>query len=142
MTKKKNYITNIQEGFIRKTTLNDFFTRSQSYEIKLIKIDHASGQYEGTFKGKMKQMSYSKNFEDKVLEFMKDMNEFVKEQKEFNNSVVDFMKEQKEFNNSVVDFMKEQKEFNQKVDQRLSILEKDMKEIKSLPTIKHELKNK
>ena len=70
------------------------------------------------------------------------MNEFVKEQKEFNNSVVDFMKEQKEFNNSVVDFMKEQKEFNQKVDQRLSILEKDMKEIKSLPTIKHELKNK
>ena len=128
MTKKKNYITNIQEGFIRKTTLNDFFTRSQSYEIKLIKIDHASGQYEGTFKGKMKQMSYSKNFEDKVLEFMKDMNEFVKEQKEFNNSVVDFMKEQKEF--------------NQKVDQRLSILEKDMKEIKSLPTIKHELKNK
>ena len=142
MTKKKNYITNIQEGFIRKTTLNDFFTRSQSYEIKLIKIDHASGQYEGTFKGKMKQMSYSKNFEDKVLEFMKDMNEFVKEQKEFNNSVVDFMKEQKEFNNSVVDFMKEQKEFNQKVDQRLSILEKDMKEIKSLPTIKDELKNK
>ena len=59
---------------------------------------------------------------------MKDMNEFVKEQKEFNNSVVDFMKEQKEF--------------NQKVDQRLSILEKDMKEIKSLPTIKYELKNK
>ena len=128
MTKKKNYITNIQEGFIRKTTLNDFFTRSQSYEIKLIKIDHATGQYEGTLKGGMKQMSYSKNFEDKVLEFMKDMNEFVKEQKEFNNSVVDFMKEQKEF--------------NQKVDQRLSILEKDMKEIKSLPTIKHELKNK
>ena len=128
MTKKKNYITNIQEGFIRKTTLNDFFTRSQSYEIKLIKIDHATGQYEGKFKGKMKQMSYSKNFEDKVLEFMKDMNEFVKEQKEFNNSVVDFMKEQKEF--------------NQKVDQRLSILEKDMKEIKSLPTIKYELKNK
>ena len=135
MTKKKNYITNIQEGFIRKTTLNDFFTRSQSYEIKLIKIDHASGQYEGKFKGKIKQMSYSRNFEDKVLEFMSDVTEFIKEQKEFNE-------EQKEFNNSVVDFMKEQKEFNKKVDQRLSILEKDMKEIKSLPTIKHELKNK
>ena len=98
------------------------------HEIKLIKIDHATGQYEGTFKGKIKLINYSKNFEDKVLEFMKDMNEFVKEQKEFNNSVVDFMKEQKEF--------------NQKVDQRLSILEKDMKEIKSLPTIKDELKNK
>ena len=66
-------------------------------------------------------MSYSKNFEDKVLEFMKDMNEFVKEQKEFNHKVDQRL---------------------HKVDQRLSILEKDMKEIKSLPTIKYELKNK
>ena len=49
------------------------------------------------------------------------MNEFVKEQKKFN---------------------REQMDFNQKVDQRLSILEKDMKEINSLPTIKYELKNK
>ena len=113
MTKKKNYITNIQEGFIRKTTLNDFFTRSQSYEIKLIKIDHASGQYEGTFKGKMKQMSYSKNFEDKVLEFMSDVTEFIKEQKEFNH----------------------------KVDQRLNIIEDKLDIIQSLPTIKKELKN-
>ena len=63
------------------------------------------------------------------------MNEFVKEQKEFNNSVVDFMKEQKEFNHKVDQRL-------DKVDQRLSILEKDMKEIKSLPTIKYELKNK
>ena len=88
------------------------------------------------------------SFENKVLEFMSDMTEFVKEQKEFNNSVVDFMKEQKKFNNSVVDFIeeqkefnKEQKEFNQKVDQRLSALEKDVKQIKLLPTIKKELKN-
>ena len=65
---------------------------------------------------------------------MSDMTQFVKEQKEFNNSVVDFIKEQKEFN-------KEQKEFNQKVDQRLSALEKDVKQIKLLPTIKKELKN-
>ena len=49
------------------------------------------------------------SFENKVLEFMSDMTEFVKEQKEFNNSVVDFIEEQKEF--------------NQKVDQRLSVLE-------------------
>ena len=95
------------------------------------------------------------SFENKVLEFMSDMTQFVKEQKEFNNLVVDFIKEQKEFNkeqkefnNSVVDFMKEQKEFNQKVDQRLhnvdqrlSALEKDVKQIKLLPTIKKELKN-
>ena len=74
------------------------------------------------------------SFENKVLEFMSDMTQFVKEQKEFNNSVVDFIKEQKEFN-------KEQKEFNHKVDQRLSALEKDVKQIKLLPTIKKELKN-
>ncbi|WP_406602649.1 hypothetical protein ACJA29_00350 [Metamycoplasma sualvi] len=49
------------------------------------------------------------SFENKVLEFMSDVTEFIKEQKEFNNSVVDFIKEQKEF--------------NQKVDQRLSVLE-------------------
>ena len=49
------------------------------------------------------------SFENKVLEFMSD--------------VIEFIKEQKEFNNSVVDFIKEQKEFNQKVDQRLSVLE-------------------
>ncbi len=88
-------------------------------------------------KDKVKKSS----FENKVLEFMSDMTEFVKEQKEFN-------KEQKEFNNSVIDFMKEQKkfnkeqkEFNQKVDQRLSVLEEDVKQIKLLPTIKRELKN-
>ena len=74
------------------------------------------------------------SFENKVLEFMSDVTEFMKEQKEFNNSVVDFIKEQKEFN-------KEQKEFNHKVDQRLSALEKDVKQIKLLPTIKKELKN-
>ncbi|WP_406602582.1 hypothetical protein ACJA29_03925 [Metamycoplasma sualvi] len=67
------------------------------------------------------------SFENKVLEFMSGVTEFIKEQKEFN-------KEQKEFN-------KEQKEFNQKVDQRLSALEKDVKQIKLLPTIKKELKN-
>ena len=67
------------------------------------------------------------SFENKVLEFMSDVTEFIKEQKEFNNSVADFIEEQKEF--------------NQKVDQRLSVLEKDVKQIKLLPTIKKELKN-
>ena len=53
------------------------------------------------------------SFENKVLEFMSDVTEFVKEQKEFNHNV----------------------------DQRLSALEKDVKQIKLLPTIKKELKN-
>ena len=64
-----------------------------------------------------------KEFNNSVVDFMKEQKEFNKEQKEFNNSVVDFIKEQKEFNNSVADFIEEQKEFNQKVDQRLSVLE-------------------
>ena len=59
----------------------------------------------------------------------------------FEEIVLEFIKEQKEFNNSVIDFMKEQKEFNQKVNQRLSLLEEDIKQIKLLPTIKRELKN-
>ena len=36
---------------------------------------------------------------------------------------------------------KNKKDFNQTVDQRLSALEKDVKQIKLLPTIKKELKN-
>ena len=59
----------------------------------------------------------------------------------FEEIVLEFIKEQKEFNNSVIDFMKEQKEFNQKVNQRLSLLEEDVKQIKLLPTIKRKLKN-
>ena len=60
------------------------------------------------------------SFENKVLEFMSDVTEFMKDMNEF---------------------VKEQKEFNHKVDQRLSALEKDVKQIKLLPTIQKELKN-
>lgn len=46
------------------------------------------------------------------------------------------------FEEKVLEFIQEQREFNKKVDQRLDILEKDVHEIKSLPTIQNELKNK
>ena len=59
----------------------------------------------------------------------------------FEEIVLEFIKEQKEFNKEQKEFNKEQKEFNQKVDQRLSVLEEDVKQIKLLPTIKKELKN-
>ncbi|WP_406602660.1 hypothetical protein ACJA29_00405 [Metamycoplasma sualvi] len=52
----------------------------------------------------------------------------------FENKVLEFMSD-------ATEFIKEQKEFNQKVDQRLSVLEKDVKQIKLLPTIKKELRN-
>ena len=137
---------------ISKRKMNELLNLSNDPKIELIEETKKSYKIKITGdKDKVKKSS----FENKVLEFMldvtefmKDMNEFVKEQKEFNeeqkefnNSVVDFIEEQKEFNNSVADFIEEQKEFNQKVDQRLSVLEKDVKQIKLLPTIKKELKN-
>ena len=118
--------------------MNELLNLSNDPKIELVEETKKSYKIKITGdKDKVKKSS----FENKVLEFMSDVTEFIKEQKEFN-------KEQKEFNNSVVDFMKEQKEFNQtvdqrlhNVDQRLSVLEKDVKQIKLLPTIKKELKN-
>ena len=146
-------------SIINKKKMNELLNLSNDPKIELVEETKKSYKIKITGdKDKVKKSS----FENKVLEFMSDMTQFVKEQKEFNNSVVDFMKEQKEFNkeqkefnNSVVDFIKEQKEFNKEqkefnhkvdqrlhnVDQRLSVLEKDVKQIKLLPTIKKELKN-
>ena len=93
--------------------MNELLNLSNDPKIELVEETKKSYKIKITGdKDKVKKSS----FENKVLEFMSDMTEFVKEQKEFNNSVVDFIEEQKEFN-------KEQKEFNQKVDQRLSVLE-------------------
>ena len=111
--------------------MNELLNLSNNPKIELIEETKKSYKMKITGdKDKVKKSS----FENKVLEFMSDMTEFVKEQKIFNDSVIDFIKEQKEFN-------KEQKEFNQKVDQRLSVIEEDVKQIKLLPTIKRELKN-
>ena len=100
-------------SIINKKKMNELLNLSNDPKIELVEETKKSYKIKITGdKDKVKKSS----FENKVLEFMSDMTEFVKEQKEFNNSVVDFIKEQKEFN-------KEQKEFNQKVDQRLSVLE-------------------
>ena len=125
-------------SIINKKRMNELLNLSNDPKIELVEETKKSYKIKITGdKDKVKKSS----FENKVLEFMSDMTEFVKEQKEFNNSVVDFIKEQKEFNKEQKEFNKEQKEFNQKVDQRLSALEKDVKQIKLLPTIKKELKN-
>ena len=100
-------------SIISKKKMNELLNLSNDPKIELLEETKKSYKIKITGdKDKVKKSS----FENKVLEFMSDMTEFVKEQKEFNNSVVDFIEEQKEFN-------KEQKEFNQKVDQRLSVLE-------------------
>ena len=125
-------------SIISKKKMNELLNLSNDPKIELVEETKKSYKIKITGdKDKVKKSS----FENKVLEFMSDMTEFVKEQKEFNNSVVDFMKDMNEFVKEQKEFNKEQKEFNQKVDQRLSALEKDVKQIKLLPTIKKELKN-
>ena len=107
-------------SIISKKKMNELLNLSNDPKIELVEETKKSYKIKITGdKDKVKKSS----FENKVLEFMSDMTEFVKEQKEFNNSVVDFIKEQKEFNKEQKEFNKEQKEFNQKVDQRLSVLE-------------------
>ena len=104
-------------SIINKKKMNELLNLSNDPKIELVEETKKSYKIKITGdKDKVKKSS----FENKVLEFMSDMTEFVKEQKEFNE---------------------EQKEFNQKVDQRLSALEKDVKQIKLLPTIKKELRN-
>ena len=104
--------------------MNELLNLSNDPKIELVEETKKSYKIKITGdKDKVKKSS----FENKVLEFMSDVTEFMKDMNEF-------VKEQKEFN-------EEQKEFNQKVDQRLSVLEKDVKQIKLLPTIKKELRN-
>ena len=93
-------------SIISKKKMNELLNLSNNPKIELVEETKKSYKIKITGdKDKVKKSS----FENKVLEFMSDMTQFVKEQKEFNNSVVDFIEEQKEF--------------NQKVDQRLSVLE-------------------
>ena len=111
-------------SIISKKKMNELLNLSNDPKIELVEETKKSYKIKITGdKDKVKKSS----FENKVLEFMSDMTQFVKEQKEFNNSVVDFIKEQKEFNH--------------KVDQRLNIIEDKLDIIQSLPTIKKELKN-
>ncbi|WP_406602859.1 hypothetical protein ACJA29_01510 [Metamycoplasma sualvi] len=109
---------------ISKKKMNELLNLSNDPKIEL--VEETKKSYKIKIIGDKDKVKKS-SFENKVLEFMSD--------------VTEFMKEQKEFNNSVVDFIKEQKEFNHKVDQRLNIIEDKLDIIQSLPTIKKELKN-
>ena len=100
--------------------MNELLNLSNDPKIEL--VEETKKYYKIKITGDKDKVKKS-SFENKVLEFMSDMTQFVKEQKEFNNSVVDFMKDMNEFVKEQKEFNKEQKEFNQKVDQRLSVLE-------------------
>ena len=98
---------------LNKTNLNNFLNQSDSKTIELIKYDELTNEYEIRICGKISNMKYSKGFEDTMFDFMKE----------------------------VKDFMKEQREWNNKVDKRLDNIESEIKDIKECPTIKRELKS-
>ena len=117
-------------SIINKKRMNELLNLSNDPKIELVEETKKSYKIKITGdKDKVKKSS----FENKVLEFMSDVTEFM-------SDVTEFMKEQKEFNKEQKEFNKEQKEFNQKVDQRLSVLEKNVKQIKLLPIIKKKKK--
>ena len=100
--------------------MNELLNLSNDPKIELVEETKKSYKIKITGdKDKVKKSS----FENKVLEFMSDVTEFMKEQKEFNNSVVDFIKEQKEFNQKVDQRLNKVDQRLHKVDQRLSVLE-------------------
>ena len=74
----------------------------------------------------------TKQFQEYVIEFIKEQKETNKKQAEFNQYVIEFIKEQKLVN-------QRQEETNKIVMQRLDNIENDIKLIKSCPTIKKEL---
>ncbi|WP_406602658.1 hypothetical protein ACJA29_00395 [Metamycoplasma sualvi] len=100
-------------SIISKKKMNELLNLSNDPKIEL--LEETKKSYKIKIIGDKDKVKKS-SFENKVLEFMSDVTEFIKEQKEFNNSVVDFIKEQKEFNHKVDQRL-------HKVDQRLSVLE-------------------
>ena len=107
-------------SIISKKKMNELLNLSNDPKIEL--LEETKKSYKIKIIGDKDKVKKS-SFENKVLEFMSDMTEFVKEQKEFNNSVVDFIKEQKEFNHKVDQRLHKVDQTLHKVDQRLSVLE-------------------
>ncbi len=138
---KKDYVKNAKQGdILNQSGLKDFLDQSKTYNIKIEVLDKTNKDYKIVINGKISDMKYSNNFEDTVLEFIKEQKKFNEEQKKFNEEQKKFNEEQKKFN-------KEQQEHNKKVDKRLDNIEKrldnvekDIKEMKSTPTMKSELK--
>ena len=77
----------------------------------------------------------TKQFQEYVVEFIKEQKETNKKQAEFNQYVIEFITKQEKFNKMIL-----QKVDN--MDQRLIKVENDIKEIKSCPTIQKELNSK
>ena len=68
---KKDYVKNAKAGdILNKAATNDFIDQSETHKSVLVKFDKNTNEYEIKINGKIASMKYSKNFEDKVLEFM------------------------------------------------------------------------
>lgn len=78
---KKDYVKNAKAGdILNKAATNDFIDQSKTHKSVLVKFDKNTYEYEIKINGKIANMKYSKNFEDKVLEF-------IEEQKDFNKKI-------------------------------------------------------
>ena len=68
---KKDYVKNAKAGdVLNKAATNDFIDQSETHKSVLVKFDKNTNEYEIKINGKIASMKYSKSFEDKVLEFM------------------------------------------------------------------------
>ncbi len=131
---KKDYVKNSKVGdILNQAALKDF--KDQSNSSKSILVEFNGVNYKIETVGTISNMKYSKSFEDQVLEFMKTINDDMKNIKsDMNNLKSDMNNLKSDMNNLKLDV--------RDIKSRLDILEKDMKDIKSLPTIKKEMKNR
>lgn len=103
---------------ITKSTYSQILKELDNYQITITKLDE--NEIEIVTRGTINHMRNTKSFEQKVIEFMD-------KQEIFNTKVTKFM-------DNVNSFIKSQIEFNNRI-------EKDIKDIKSCPTIAKELKS-
>ena len=73
-------------------------------------------------------------------DFEKRIDKRFDKQEQFNDEITKRFDKQEQFNNEQKQFNNKQEQFNNKVIERLDNLEKDVRIIKSLPTIQKELK--
>ena len=119
-----------------------YINQTTEKEVDFESKTFSNGEIEHIIRGKQKinqpkkQASMTtKQFQEYVVEFIKEQKETNKKQAEFNQYVIQFITKQEKFNKMIL-----QKVDN--MDQRLIKVENDIKEIKSCPTIQKELNSK
>ena len=126
-----------------------YINQTTEKEVDFKSIDLPNNKIKHIIRGKQKINQPKKQASMTTKQFQEYVIEFIKEQKLVNQRQEETNKKQAEFNQYVIEFIQEQKEFNKMVlgridniDQRLIKVENDIKDIKSCPTIQKELNSK